>query len=254
MCSASALRHHDRDDGSSGVQSGEISAEDRVAALNARFAGIDTPEMVRDLVAAHRGRLALVTSFGVESAVLLDLVSRADPATPVLFLDTGKHFTETLAYRDLAIRRFGLTNVRSVRPDPRSLARKDRDGTLWSRDSAACCAVRKVAPFQNAVDEFDLILTGRKRFHAGQRSAIPVFEPFDGRVRVNPLADWTPERIAAAFDDWGLPRHPLLEQGYRSVGCAPCTTPCGDDAPARAGRWAGSAKTECGIHLPSASA
>ena len=194
-------------------------------------------------------RLALVSSFGAESAVLLDLVARVDPATPVIFLDTLKLFGATLDYRRDLVARLGLADVRDIRPDVRDLAAEDPDGTLWQRDPDRCCALRKVAPLERALEGFDAWLTGRKQHHGGDRTALPEVEFDGGRTKVNPLAAWTPEDIDGYFETRDLPRHPLLEQGYLSIGCAPCTEPVADAAAgARSGRWNGRKKTECGIH------
>ncbi len=220
--------------------------------LDAEYGTLTSQELVTALCRdAYRGRIALLTAFGAESAILLDLVARAEPATPVLFLDTGKHFAETLAYRDLAIGRFRLSDVRQITPDPEMLAAIDPEGDLWQRNPDACCRLRKVVPLREVLRGFEVILTGRKRVHGGARSALPRFERVDGRIRVNPLAHWSEAEIAERMESAGLPRHPLVEQGYSSIGCRHCTKPAEEGAGLRSGRWAGSGKTECGIHLPS---
>ena len=198
-----------------------------------------------------RGRIALVSSFGAEAAALLHLVATVDPATPVIFLDTGKLFGETLAYRDHLVRRLGLGDVRSTGPDPEQLRQRDPDGTLWMRDPDACCALRKAEPLARALAPFDAWINGRKRHHGGDRAALRMVELVDGRTKLNPLADWDAQDIDAYLTRHDLPRHPLVAQGYGSIGCEPCTTPVGAGESARDGRWRGKAKTECGIHLPS---
>lgn len=194
------------------------------------------------------GRIALVSSFGAESAVLLHMVSEIDPATPVVFLDTGKLFPETLIYRDRLVSRLGLTDVRSVGPDDAEARDFDPDGDLWLSNADACCHIRKVAPLERALRGFTAWITGRKRVHGGERAALPLLETADWRLKANPLAGWSGDDIAAYMERHGLPRHPLTAIGYRSIGCIPCTRPVGDDEDARAGRWAGLDKTECGIH------
>ncbi len=222
--------------------------------LNARYGNLTSQEVVTALCRdAFRGRVALLTAFGAESAILLDLVSRADPATPVIFLDTGKHFAETLVYRDLAVRRFRLTDLRQIRPDPEMLAAIDPDGTLWQASPNACCGLRKVVPLRQALRPFDLVITGRKRLHGVGREHVELFERFDGRLRVNPLAHWSQAELDLAMENAGLPRHPLLDRGFRSIGCRHCTRPTAAEEGVRSGRWAGSEKSECGIHLPLAS-
>lgn len=193
------------------------------------------------------GRIAVVSSFGTESAVLLDLVAQVNPATPVIFLETGKHFPETLAYRDRLIEKLGLTDVRSVTPADDDLAWADGDGTLWRRNPDLCCHLRKVLPLERALSGFSAWINGRKRFQGGQRGQLGLFEAADSRIKVNPLATWDTKDLARAFVDRDLPRHPLGAQGYPSVGCAPCTSRSEGDG-SRAGRWAGSGKMECGIH------
>jgi phosphoadenosine phosphosulfate reductase len=197
------------------------------------------------------GRTALVSSFGAESALLLALVAEIDPATPVIFVDTGKLFGETLRYRDRLIDRLGLRDVRSVTPDPARLAALDSSGTLWLSDPDACCGVRKVEPLERALAGFDVWISGRKRYQTTLRATLPTIELVDGRLKLNPLAPWSRERIEAEFARRALPPHPLEADGFLSIGCMPCTGRVADGEDRRAGRWRGSDKTECGIHRPS---
>ena len=201
-----------------------------------------------------RGRTCLVSSFGAESAVLLDMVATVDPAIPVVFLDTGKLFGETHEYREEITALLGLRDVRLVRPGLAALARRDPDGALWRRDPDACCRVRKAEPLDGALAGFAAWITGRKRFQGNLRGAIPVIEgdPATGRVKLNPLAPWTAEDVERYRRLRNLPAHPLVAEGYRSIGCAPCTRPVGPGEDPRAGRWWGIDKTECGIHRPGA--
>lgn len=208
----------------------------------------------KDLIAAlaeeeFPGRSAVIASFGTESALLLDIVAGVNPDIPVIFLNTGKHFPETLEYRDEIVARLGLTDVRNATPSTALVRRQDRDGTLWQTDPDACCHLRKVLPLQQAITPFGLIITGRKRAHGGRRIAIDPIESFDHRIRINPLADWDEARIDAEFTVRDLPRHPLQAEGYSSIGCAPCTAPIAAGEAVRAGRWVGREKTECGIHF-----
>jgi phosphoadenosine phosphosulfate reductase len=195
------------------------------------------------------GSIALVSSFGTESAVLLDLAAEIDRATPVVFLDTGKLFPETLAYRDALIDRLGLTDVRIVTPASLQIATHDANGALWRQNADRCCTLRKTLPLQAVLGGFSAWITGRKRFQAKGRGALQVFEREpSGRVKVNPLAHWTEQRIARHFASRDLPRHPLEAYGFASIGCATCTLPVAPGADRRSGRWPGTAKTECGIH------
>ena len=195
------------------------------------------------------GRIALLSSFGAEAAVALHLLSEVAPETPVLFLDTGMHFGQTLPYRDALAARLGLSDVRSVAAPDAALA--DPRGDLWRRDPDACCDLRKVRPLAAALPGFDCLIGGRKRFHGAGRARLPLFELTDGQVRLNLLADWDGARLEAHRLAHDLPQHPLAAQGFRSIGCWPCSRPEeAGDGDVRAGRWAGRAKTECGIHLP----
>lgn len=226
-----------------------LDLADYAASLNAQMRGRSAEDVlniaIRDL---FPGQIALVSSFGAESAVLLHLVAQADRHTPVLFLETGKLFDETLAYRDLLAERLGLTDIRNLHPDPKALAAFDDGGTLWFRDTDACCRIRKVEPLERGLKPFAASINGRKRFQAKTRAAIPLVEADGARLKLNPLADWGPEEIEAYFRRHDLPRHPLVAQGYPSIGCSPCTQPVADGEDVRAGRWRGSDKTECGIH------
>jgi len=194
-------------------------------------------------------KLALVSSFGAESAVLLDIASKVDPNIPVLFLDTGMLFGQTLDYRKNLAAHLGLTDVRDLRPHYQDLATTDPEAKLWQTDTDACCNLRKVAPLDLALEDFDAWITGRKRFHGGARLSLPVVEHAEGRVKFNPLANWTKTDLEAYAAEQKLPAHPLVEAGFPSIGCWPCTHPVEDGQDVRAGRWAGSQKTECGIHV-----
>jgi phosphoadenosine phosphosulfate reductase len=194
------------------------------------------------------GRIAVVSSFGADSAVLLHQVAVIDPATPVLFIDTGRHFDETLAYRDRLSARLGLTGVHTIGPAAEEVARLDADSTRAIWDPDGCCAFRKTAPLQRALAGFDAWITGRKRFQAATRLDLPVFEADPPHIKVNPLARWSDVDIAAYAVEHRLPLHPLVAQGFASIGCAPCTSAVRPGEGARAGRWRGFEKTECGIH------
>lgn len=200
------------------------------------------------LEAVGRERLAAVSSFGTESAALLKVLGDVDPAIPVIFLDTGHLFAETLAYRDQLIARLGLRDVRTITPDAEALARADADNELWFSDPDACCRIRKVEPLARALGPFDAWLNGRKRFQGGARASIAVVEQDGSRLKFNPFANVSREDIAAIYAGAKLPPHPLVASGFLSVGCMPCTSRSAPDEDARAGRWRGRAKTECGIH------
>lgn len=226
-----------------------LDGAEELLLLRESYGHLDGAELLRPLIAeAFPGRIAVVTSFGAESAVLLDVVAEVDPATPVVFLETGKHFTETLLYRDRLSEQLGLTDVRSIRPDPDELAREDPDGQLHQRDPDACCGLRKVRPLARGLEGFRAWITGRKRFQASTRAGMPTIEFEDGRFKINPLARWSAKAVERRFVQRGLARHTLATVGYKSIGCEPCTSLPSDPDDPRSGRWAQSGKTECGIH------
>ncbi|MDB5679447.1 phosphoadenylyl-sulfate reductase [Sphingomonas bacterium] len=219
--------------------------------LNTRFAGVDTLTMLRALFAdGTLGNTAVVSSFGTESAVLLHLVARADPATPVIFVDTLRMFPETLAYRDTLVAALGLRDSRTITPDPLVLAARDAERLRWSFDPDGCCDIRKVEPLRRAKAGLDSWISGRKAFQSQTRQNIARFEVEDGRLKVNPLGDRVKADLDAYFAEHDLPRHPLEADGYASVGCQPCTSKIQPGEDPRAGRWRGWEKTECGIHVP----
>ena len=229
---------------------GEAEAIGRAAGLNAHH-GHSSAERVVELAIAEEfpNRVAAVSSFGADSAVLLHIIARVDRTLPVLFLDTGKHFAETLSYRDALIADFGLTDVRMLAPDAVALERIDPDGRLHQSDTDACCDIRKVEPLARGVAPFGAWFTGRKRHQAATRASLLIFEAAGPRIRINPLARWTTEDQAAYMRAHRLRENPLVAYGYLSIGCFPCTRPVEPGQDARSGRWAGQAKTECGIHL-----
>jgi phosphoadenosine phosphosulfate reductase len=201
----------------------------------------------RALRLVRPGRLAVVSSFGTESAVLLKFVADVDRSLPVLFLDTGWLFKETLAYRDLLVARLGLTDVRTLTPSPSALVMNDPRRDLCLRDHDACCAIRKVAPLAAELASFDGWINGRKRYQGGERGSLPAVEADGGRLKFNPLASLSRADIDAVFESAGLPRHPLEALGFASIGCVPCTSRANAQT-GRDGRWSGAGKTECGIH------
>lgn len=223
--------------------------EARARRLALHHAGADALEILHVAIKEEfPGKIALVSSFGAESAALLHLVAQIDKSIPVIFLETGKHFAQTLSYRKKLANQLGLTNMRDIRPSTESLAARDPSGDLWKHDADACCTLRKVEPLGAALDEFDAWITGRKQFHGGGRLHLPAFEASPEHIKVNPLVRWDKDAIDAYFEKHDLPAHPLIAQGYPSIGCWPCTHPAAVGEDIRAGRWRGAAKTECGIH------
>jgi phosphoadenosine phosphosulfate reductase len=225
------------------------SPQDRAAALSREFAAAPAVEILRAaIVEEFAGEIALVSSFGAESAVLLHLVAQVAPDTPVLFLDTQRHFAQTPIYRRALARRLGLTRVIDALPDEGEVAAIDPEGDLWRHDTDACCELRKVRPLERALAPYGAWITGRKQFHGGERLQLPVVEHKGDHFKVNPLVGWSPQDIEDYFVRHDLPRHPLVAQGFPSIGCWPCTHPVAPGDDARAGRWRGQSKTECGIH------
>ncbi len=223
--------------------------------LNRMFRGADTEEVLRAVLGdGLAGDIAVISSFGAESAVLLHLVAQADPSVPVLFLETGKHFPETLAYRDELVARLGLTNIVDLYPSLAELKTRDEAGLRWSYDPDGCCEIRKVRPLAAALAGYDASITGRKAFQSSTRANLPRFEidtsDAAGRLKINPLIDWDASRIEAHFIAYDLPRHPLVQSGFPSIGCSPCTHQVALGEDPRSGRWKGWDKVECGIHQP----
>ena len=227
----------------------EVEAGPDIAALDARLRHAEPQVILKAAIDLFGDRLALVSSFGAESAVLLHLASKVKPEIPVLFLDTGMLFGQTLDYRRQLAVRLGLTDVRDLRPQFQDLAIHDPGGDLWKTNTDACCNIRKVLPLDRALDGFDGWITGRKRFQGGDRLRLQVVEQGETQIKFNPLANWTKEQLDAYAVEHDLPPHPLVAFGYPSIGCWPCTAPVEEGGDTRAGRWAGSDKTECGIHL-----
>ncbi len=221
----------------------------RTQSLNADYGDLPSLELLDVMINNEfKDKISLVSSFGTEAALLLSLVSQVNKATPVIFLDTLKHFPETLEYRDDLIARLGLTDVRIVKPEPSAIKAVDPDGDLAARNPDACCYLRKVVPLEEALHDFDAWINGRKRIHGGSRSTLPRMEHDDRRIKVNAIATWTQEMIDEEWEKQGLPEHPMVQWGYTSVGCMPCTSLPKPGEGKRSGRWAQFDKQECGIH------
>jgi phosphoadenosine phosphosulfate reductase len=227
----------------------ERKPADRLQELTERYGKLDGEALLGPFIEREfPGRIALVSSFGTEAAVLLHMAAEIDRNLPVVFIDTGKLFGETLRYRDKLVAQLGLNNLKVLRPAAAEVVAKDPDGVLWHGDPDTCCAIRKVAPLARAIENFDAWASGRKRFHGDLRAFLPVIEASGSKIKVNPLARWSKVRIEEAFAARDLPRHPLEADGFLSIGCMPCTERVAPADDQRAGRWAGRAKTECGIH------
>ena len=216
--------------------------------LDAQWRDLPAQEILQRAIDRFGAGIAAVSSFGAESAVLLHMLSEVSRDVPVLFLETGMLFAQTLDYRRQLAATLGLTAVRDLRPSFEDLAVSDGQGELWRTDTDACCHIRKVLPLDRALGDFDAWITGRKRFHGGDRLRLAVVEAADGRIKINPLAALGQAELDAYAARHALPAHPLVANGFPSVGCWPCTSPVAEGAEVRAGRWATSKKSECGIH------
>jgi phosphoadenosine phosphosulfate reductase len=231
----------------------QSSVADRVRDLNHQYrhhAAI--PVLSHALNDPLVGRVAMVSSFGAESVVLLHMISLIDRTTPVVFIDTEMLFDETLAYQTQVAQTLGLTDVRRISPTPSDIKQTDPFGRLHLADTTACCNLRKARPLQQALSGFDAWITGRKRFQSGTRQTLDLFENEDDtRIKINPLAHWRREDLQDYIINNRLPHHPLVAQGYPSIGCSPttCTSKVTAGGDPRAGRWVGNDKTECGIHF-----
>ena len=228
--------------------------DSRLTALDERkagdpFFGHSAELTLRKAIKKYQGDIVLATSMGVDSAVLLHMVSRIDPSVPVIFLDTGKHFRETLGYRDELVSRFGLTDFRNITPDQAAIDTEDPDGKLNQSEPDSCCNLRKVRPLDGVINGFGARITGRKRYQTPERANMAILEEGGSQAKVNPLAYWSAKDVTSYMRQHDLPPHPLLTLGYLSIGCQPCTTRVAPGEDPRAGRWRNSDKTECGIHL-----
>ena len=221
----------------------DTSLEAEMAEVAVSLEEADAADVVRWAVTRFGDGLVLACSF--QDAVLIDLATRVDPGVEVLFLDTGFHFAETLTFVDEVRRRHEL-NLRVVCPEI--------GPDEWPCGTDQCCQLRKVEPLNRALDGKAAWMTGLRRVDSPLRADAPVVEldPARGMVKLNPLAAWTDEQVEAYIDEHRLPVHPLTQQGYASIGCAPTTSPVGNGEHPRSGRWRGMDKTECGLHLPGA--
>lgn len=223
----------------------------RIDVLNARYKHHSaTAVMEGALRDADLGKIALVSSFGAESVVLLHMVSLMARNTPVVFIDTEMLFAETLTYQLELTERLHLTNVQTIQANRAQVFERDNEGLLHLHNPDACCAMRKTEPLQKALRGYDSWITGRKRYQGSTRTGLEFFENEDDiRIKVNPLAHWQSADLQDYITENRLPRHPLVAKGYPSLGCAPCTTRVGDGEDQRAGRWRDLSKMECGIHF-----
>ncbi|WP_069190046.1 phosphoadenylyl-sulfate reductase [Candidatus Terasakiella magnetica] len=227
-----------------------LQKEEKLASLIEKYGALEGHGLLEVMLKEEfAGKIAISSSFGAEAAVLLKLVAEVDKTTPILFIDTGQLFEETLHYRETIKEYLGLSNIITVGPEAMHLENADRDGTLHERDTDYCCHIRKVLPFEKALEPYEAWVSGRKRFQNSDRASLQGIElDHDGRFKINPLFNYDYETVVAMFKEMDLPRHPLVSKGYPSIGCGPCTRAVKEGEDQRAGRWSGQGKTECGIH------
>ncbi len=228
-----------------------MMSTERQQALEKRYSSWKTDDVLRALIEVEfPDKICVVSSFGAESSVLLHKVAQINPHIPIVFLNTGKLFGETLRYRDKLQHVLGLTDIRSIAPLNEDLVTYDGQGDLWQRDADKCCHIRKVLPQERALKSFDAVITGRKKFQTQARQNMRLIESDSGRIRINPLINYDLDSLEAYLDAHDLPRHVLVKDGYKSIGCMPCTARVTGDGDYRSGRWQGQDKQECGIHKP----
>lgn len=215
--------------------------------INDQLHQADAADILRWAVETFGDRIAATSSFQTQSVPLLHLISETVPQLPILFIDTGFHFGDTLAFRDDLCERFGL-NIIPVRP--KQVVQRDRMGRpLYSSDPDLCCFHHKVAPLDKTLKQYDALISGVRGDQTAHRASLQTVErDKKGILRVHPLLSWTKRELWSYVDRYELPPHPLFAEGYLSIGCKPCTRPVFEGEDERAGRWAGKQKTECGLH------
>jgi len=223
-----------------------------LASLARELEGKEPQEVLRWAFREFHPRIVLACSFGgISGSALLDMAVRLQPDVRVFFLDTGLLFPEAYALREEVERRYGI-KVQAFRC-PLSLQEQEEEfgPELWRRDPDLCCRLRKVEPNRRALEGALAWITGLRRDQAPTRREVPVvqWDPLFRLVKVNPLATWSEARVWQYIRENGVPYNPLLERGYRSIGCIPCTRPVAPGEEPRAGRWSGTGKVECGLHL-----
>lgn len=239
-------------------QDSRLRGNDKLLYLQAKYGELDATDLLRVMIEQEfKGKIAISSSFGADSALTLALVAEIDPQTPVLFLETGKHFPETLEYVETLKNQLKLSNLQFLTPDPEMLNRIDEKGDLWNSNPTRCCWLRKVEPLDRMIKELGIeaLITGRKKYQTSDRASLQTIELDEkGLFKINPLANWSKERQKEELKKRNLPQHPLVKDGYLSIGCSPCTTPVKAGEDERAGRWKhtandGEQKTECGLHV-----
>jgi phosphoadenosine phosphosulfate reductase len=229
---------------------------ERFASPDAHYSDLERahPRTVIGWAAETIDRLAVATSFQSSGLVILHLLREIRADVPVLFLDTGFHFAETLEFRDRIAEMWDLKVVTLTGEHGSPARQAEQYGPeLYRRDPDRCCLINKVRPLQDALEEYDGWMSGLRRDQSPLRAGTPTIEaqmlPSGSEVlKIHPLATWSRARVDSYVNRHGIPTHPLIERGFASIGCRPCTRAVGDGEDERAGRWDGTAKSECGIH------
>lgn len=223
--------------------------KEEITALSAQFEMKTPQQIVEWVVAQFAPEIVVSTSFQTQSMPLLHMVTRAMPDIRVFFLDTGYHFWDTLIFRERIQHEWNLNVVDLYRDSRWDVFVRQNVRTLPLQDANLCCYIHKVQPMQRALDGLRAWISGIRRDQTSERARAQILElQSDGLLKVNPLLNWTKHDIQTYIADHHLPSHPLYQRGYRSIGCAPCTSTVGLNDDDRAGRWAGRGKTECGLH------
>jgi len=219
---------------------GDESSSTEYQRLAAHFEAASAEDVVAWTMERFGRRLSLVSSF--QNCVLIDLVTRVDPKVDIIFLDTGAHFPETMTYVERVETQYQL-KVRVITPDA--------DADAWPCGSERCCEFRKTKPLERALEGQEAWMSGIKRVDSETRRATPIvdWDESKGLVKVNPIATWSHDDVSHYEADRKLPIHPLFRKGYLSIGCSPTTRPVSNLEDRRSGRWSGTDKTECGLHL-----
>jgi phosphoadenosine phosphosulfate reductase len=226
-----------------------LSTADRLNldSVNGLLDQAEPTDIIRWACETFGDKVAISSSFGAESACLLSLAVKVKPDIPVIFINTGFLFPETLAFREDLKKRLGL-NIKEVGPIMGHADFLRQFGKLYETDPDRCCEINKVEPLKRALDGLECWMSGVRGDQTSYRAGLPVVEKKKGLIKVSPILRWHSKQVYAYLKAEGLPLHPLWEKGYTSIGCEPCTAVPGNPDDPRSGRWSGKNKSECGIH------
>ena len=219
-----------------------------VESLNRQFHKSSPLEIMKKSLNLFKNKIVYVSSFGTESAMILHMISEIDKNFPIILLNTNFLFSKTIDYKNELINIFKLNNFLEIFPNNADLKKYDPKDNLWKSNVEKCCEIRKVQPLKKFLENYDAWISGRKAYQGGERIDINPFEINNGKIVVNPLANFEQKLVSEYFLNHNLPRHPLFNEGYLSVGCTHCTHKSSNKNNPRSGRWVNQIKTECGIH------